>query len=69
MSVGGVLSAVLVAVLWGVTNPFMKKGGEGIEKIQQSNLILQFLAELRYLFVNWQVGSKTSLQVVFVNVN
>lgn len=49
-----IASAVLVALLWGITNPLMKKGGEGIEKIKQSNLLLQFLAELKHLFLNWK---------------
>ncbi|PIK55974.1 hypothetical protein BSL78_07122 [Apostichopus japonicus] len=51
---GSVFSAVLVALLWGVTNPLMKRGGQGIDKIQRSNFFLQFLAELKHLFLNWQ---------------
>uniref|UniRef100_A0A8D0ARV1 Transmembrane protein 234 n=1 Tax=Sander lucioperca TaxID=283035 RepID=A0A8D0ARV1_SANLU len=37
------LSLVLVSVLWGCTNPFLKKGTEGIENL---------LAEVKFLFLN-----------------
>ncbi|XP_071964360.1 transmembrane protein 234-like isoform X1 [Antedon mediterranea] len=43
-----------VAVLWGGTNPFIKKGGAGIEKISERTAVRQFLAELKFLFLNWK---------------
>ncbi|KAK6188755.1 hypothetical protein SNE40_004869 [Patella caerulea] len=45
---------VCVAVLWGGTNPFIKKGSQGIEKIKHENPIKQFLSELIFLFSNWK---------------
>ncbi|TRY86804.1 hypothetical protein DNTS_020525, partial [Danionella cerebrum] len=47
-----VFSLLLVSILWGCTNPFLKKGTEGIEGIQRGNKLQQILAELRFLFFN-----------------
>ncbi|XP_034714994.1 transmembrane protein 234 [Etheostoma cragini] len=48
------LSLLLVSVLWGCTNPFLKKGTEGIENVQHNNnnRVLQLLAEVKFLFLN-----------------
>ncbi|XP_078133686.1 transmembrane protein 234 [Sander vitreus] len=52
------LSLVLVSVLWGCTNPFLKKGTEGIENVQHNNnnnnnnRLSQLLAEVKFLFLN-----------------
>ena len=45
---------VLVSLLWGATNPFIKKGGAGIESVQHENKIWKFLLEMKFLFLNWQ---------------
>lgn len=45
---------VLVAFLWGSTNPLIKKGSAGIENIKRSNAVWQFLAELKFLVLNWK---------------
>ncbi|XP_061552809.1 transmembrane protein 234 [Phycodurus eques] len=47
-----VLSLLLVSVLWGCTNPFLKRGTEGIEHVSKSGKVAQFLAELKFLFLN-----------------
>ncbi|XP_049917197.1 transmembrane protein 234 [Epinephelus moara] len=46
------LSLLLVSVLWGCTNPFLKRGAEGIENVQHSNRVSQVLAEVKFLFLN-----------------
>ena len=51
----------LVALLWGSTNPLMKKGGQGIERIERDTKITQFLAELKFLVLNWKVMQKSFL--------
>ena len=43
----------VVALLWGVTNPLIKKGGKGIEKIRKPNFVSQTLAEVWFLITNW----------------
>ncbi|XP_026134097.1 transmembrane protein 234-like [Carassius auratus] len=47
-----VFCLLLVAIMWGGTNPFLKKGTEGIEGVQKDNTFLQFLAEIKFLFLN-----------------
>lgn len=46
------LSLLLVSVLWGCTNPFLKRGTEGIEHVTKTSKVAQLLAELRFLFLN-----------------
>uniref|UniRef100_A0A3Q3FHS1 Transmembrane protein 234 n=1 Tax=Kryptolebias marmoratus TaxID=37003 RepID=A0A3Q3FHS1_KRYMA len=45
-------SLLLVSVLWGCTNPFLKKGSEGIENVTKTSKVSQLLAEVRFLFLN-----------------
>lgn len=49
-----VLWFVVVATLWGGTNPFIKQESHGVEKIKRKNKIHQVLAELYFLFSNWK---------------
>ncbi|XP_070556000.1 transmembrane protein 234 homolog [Ptychodera flava] len=44
----------VVAFLWGATNPLIKQGSAGIDKIQKSNAVLQFVAEITFLATNWK---------------
>ncbi|GCC18164.1 transmembrane protein 234 isoform X4 [Chiloscyllium punctatum] len=44
----------LVALLWGGTNPFLKKGTEGIEKVKSRNIVIQLFAEVKFLFLNYK---------------
>ncbi|XP_048469149.1 transmembrane protein 234 isoform X3 [Rhincodon typus] len=45
---------LLVALLWGGTNPFLKKGTEGIEKVKSRNIVIQLFAEIKFLFLNYK---------------
>ncbi|CAL8296933.1 transmembrane protein 234 [Gadus morhua] len=54
VSVVEVLCLLLVAILWGCTNPFLKRGTEGIEHVKRTNKVLQVLAEVKFLFLNLQ---------------
>lgn len=49
------LSLTLVAFLWGATNPLIKQGSHGIEKIKEDHAIKQFLCEFKFLVLNWKV--------------
>ncbi|XP_072356427.1 transmembrane protein 234 isoform X2 [Scyliorhinus torazame] len=49
-----VFCLLLVALLWGGTNPFLKKGTEGLEKVQSRNFVTQLFAEMRFLFLNYK---------------
>ena len=46
---------VIVACLWGGTNPFIKWGSRGIEKVKSPTAVGQFFAELWFLTTNWKV--------------
>ncbi|XP_043998026.1 transmembrane protein 234 isoform X2 [Gambusia affinis] len=52
VTVAEVLSLVLVSLLWGCTNPFLKKGSEGIENVTETNRVFQLLAEIKFLILN-----------------
>ncbi|XP_057197961.1 transmembrane protein 234 [Triplophysa rosa] len=54
VSIGEVLCLLLVAILWGGTNPFLKKGTEGIERVQRGNKLLQFMSEVKFLCLNFK---------------
>lgn len=45
----------LTALLWGITNWFLKEGSTGLQKIHYDNRIKQFGAEIWYFFTNAQV--------------
>ncbi|XP_067006461.1 transmembrane protein 234 homolog [Anabrus simplex] len=47
-------SLVLVGVFWGATNPLIKKGCTGLEKVKARNVVLQFVKELLFLLGNWK---------------
>lgn len=49
------LSLLLVSVLWGCTNPLLKRGAQGIEKVTKTNKVSQLLAEVKFLFLNFKV--------------
>ena len=45
---------VLVGLLWGATNPLLKRGAAGIENVKHPNRIFQFLLEMKFLGLNWR---------------
>ncbi|XP_029972933.1 transmembrane protein 234 [Salarias fasciatus] len=51
---GEVLSLVLVSLLWGCTNPFLRTGSAGLERVREPSRVRQLLAEVRFLLLNVQ---------------
>lgn len=47
-----------MAFLWGVTNPFIKKGAKGLENVKSSSKFGQFFKELAFLVTNLKVSFK-----------
>ncbi|KAG8224012.1 hypothetical protein J437_LFUL001089 [Ladona fulva] len=43
-----------VGVLWGGTNPFLKKSTAGVDKIKYDSKIKTFFSEVKYFFCNWK---------------
>ncbi|KAK9729405.1 hypothetical protein K7432_000284 [Basidiobolus ranarum] len=44
----------LVAICWGFTNPFIKRGSKGLENLQKDTFLKQTLAEIWFLITRWQ---------------
>jgi drug/metabolite transporter (DMT)-like permease len=43
---------ILVGAVWGITNPFMKKGSDGITEIRDDNK--KFFKQIIFLFTRWK---------------
>lgn len=41
-------------MLWGCTNPLLKRGTQGIENVTKTNRISQLFAEVKFLFLNFK---------------
>ncbi|XP_059622591.1 transmembrane protein 234 homolog [Phlebotomus argentipes] len=48
------LSLILVGLLWGATNPFIKKGSQGIQKVEANSRIKKLLLEIKFIVCRWQ---------------
>ncbi|XP_025110589.1 uncharacterized protein LOC112574019 isoform X2 [Pomacea canaliculata] len=46
---------LVVAAMWGATNPLIKKGSKGVELIKEDSAFSQFLAEFQFLFFNIKI--------------
>eukprot|EP00128_Syssomonas_multiformis_P018474 Colp12_sorted_trinity150504_noHs@34210 len=49
-----VFSFILVALVWGTTNPFLKYASEGLNDIKKDSPTSQFFAQLFYMVTTWQ---------------
>ncbi|CAK9832711.1 Transmembrane protein 234 homolog [Anthophora retusa] len=49
-----IIYLTIVALLWGATNPFIKKGAVGLENVKSSSRFGQFFKELAFLLTNLQ---------------
>lgn len=56
---------IVVAAMWGATNPFIKKGSSGIENVREDGKVWQFLMELKFLITNWKVNVKAFYSFVY----
>lgn len=45
----------LSSILWGVTNPFLRKASIGLEAIQAKSFLAQTILQLKFLFTNLNV--------------
>ncbi|XP_063168265.1 transmembrane protein 234 [Candoia aspera] len=53
-SLGEVAALILVAILWGATNPYLKRGTEGLEQVKRESKPQQMLAEIKFLCLNYK---------------
>ncbi|XP_053676282.1 transmembrane protein 234 homolog [Anopheles nili] len=49
-----ILSILLVAFMWGATNPFIKRGSSGYNELKADSKLGQIWLEVRFLFSRWQ---------------
>ncbi|EAU75803.1 AGAP012180-PA [Anopheles gambiae str. PEST] len=49
-----VLSILLVAIMWGATNPFIKRGSIGYNELKADSKLGQLWLEVRFLITRWQ---------------
>ena len=49
MPLDSIIYLTLVALLWGITNPFIKRGAKGLENVKSSSKFGQFFKELGFL--------------------
>ncbi|XP_014219832.1 transmembrane protein 234 homolog [Copidosoma floridanum] len=54
LTLEAVLGLATVSFLWGVTNPLMKKGAQGIERIKSHSITSQFLNDVVFLVRNFK---------------
>ncbi|KAG7204562.1 hypothetical protein KM043_004985 [Ampulex compressa] len=52
VTLDSVISLIVVAVLWGATNPFLKKGAKGLENVKATTAYGQFFKETAFLVTN-----------------
>ena len=46
---------ILSGFLWGVTNPFLKRGTAGVEEVQEKHFLKQRISEILFLITKWEV--------------
>ncbi|XP_046386279.1 transmembrane protein 234 homolog [Ischnura elegans] len=44
----------IVALLWGATNPLIRKGAVGADRVKEGNVILRSLLEIKFLVLDWK---------------
>ncbi|XP_074161466.1 transmembrane protein 234 isoform X2 [Sminthopsis crassicaudata] len=54
VTLGEVCALVLVAVLWGGSNPLLKRATGNMEPVQEGSRLEQLLKEMKCLFFNYQ---------------
>ncbi|XP_015126505.1 transmembrane protein 234 homolog [Diachasma alloeum] len=52
VTLDSVMYLVIVAIFWGATNPFIKKGAIGVENVQAASSIGRFFKQILFLFTS-----------------
>lgn len=48
------LNLVLVGILWGATNPFIRRGTTGVDEIEADSSLWKTFLEIKFLITRWQ---------------
>lgn len=54
VSFSEIISMVMVAMFWGITNPLLRLGSKGIEKVSSEQFMLKIVHEMIFLARNWK---------------
>jgi hypothetical protein len=63
---------IVVAICWGSTNPLIKAGSSGLDKVSENypeGGSKKWLAELKYLFTRWQVTRVVCIKSLVYNAD
>ncbi|XP_043793621.1 transmembrane protein 234 homolog [Apis laboriosa] len=52
ISLDSIIFLIVVPFIWGITNPFIKKGAKGLENVKSSSKFGQFFEEFVFLITN-----------------
>ncbi|CAI2193178.1 20022_t:CDS:2, partial [Funneliformis geosporum] len=59
---------IIMALCWGFTNPFIKRGSIGLEKIKRDSWIEQTLEEFEFLLQNGRYNSYLNNMAELLNI-
>ena len=54
VSLSEIMSMVMVAMCWGITNPLLRLGSKGIEKVSSEQFMMKIVHEIIFLARNWK---------------
>ena len=54
VSFSEIISMVMVAMFWGITNPLLRLGSKGIEKVSSEQFMMKTVHEMIFLARNWK---------------
>lgn len=54
VSFSEIISMVMVAMFWGITNPLLRLGSKGIEKVSSEQFMMKIVHKMIFLARNWK---------------
>lgn len=54
VSFSEIISMVIVAMFWGITNPLLRLGSKGVEKVSSEQFMMKIVQECIFLARNWK---------------
>ena len=54
VSLSEIISMVIVAMFWGITNPLLRLGSKGVEKVSSEQFMMKIVHECIFLARNWK---------------
>ncbi|XP_068124978.1 transmembrane protein 234 [Hyperolius riggenbachi] len=54
VAAGDLCSLLLVSLMWGVTNPFLRSGAAGVESVREERKVWRLFSQARFLISNYR---------------